>query len=315
MKLRWKIAILVGVLLIVGLGYAGNYFYNYAVVPSEKDFLKGDTSGTDKSNANPEAEEWFTAPENRQMWQLESSDGLMLSGIYLPAQKSQHKTVIVAHGYMGNAETMGVYAKMFHDLGYNVLVPDARGHGESQGDYIGFGWPERKELCPMDRSNLKRKRQGKESIVLYGVSMGAATVMMTSGEKLPANVTAIIEDCGYASVNEELSYQLDQLFGLPAFPLINVTSLVTKLRAGYFFGEADAVKQLHKNTRPMFFIHGNSDTFVPYSMLAEVYAATDAPKEKWVVKGAEHAQSYTKDPKRYQEKIAAFLEKYDHLPE
>ena len=54
---------------------------------------------------------------------------------------------------------------------------------------------------------------------------------------------------------------------------------------------------------------------VPYSMLAEVYAATDAPKEKWVVKGAEHAQSYTKDPKRYQEKIAAFLEKYDHLPE
>mgnify|MGYP007064947623 FL=1 len=98
MKLRWKIAILVGVLLIVGLGYAGNYFYNYAVVPSEKDFLKGDTSGTDKSNANPEAEEWFTAPENRQMWQLESSDGLMLSGIYLPAQKSQHKTVIVAHG-------------------------------------------------------------------------------------------------------------------------------------------------------------------------------------------------------------------------
>ena len=99
------------------------------------------------------------------------------------------------------------------------------------------------------------------------------------------------------------------------FPLINVTSLVTKLRAGYFFGEADAVKQLHKNTRPMFFIHGDSDTFVPYSMLAEVYAATDAPKEKWVVKGAEHAQSYTKDPKRYQEKIAAFLEKYDHLPE
>ena len=53
MKLRWKIAILVGVLLIAGLGYAGNYFYNYAVVPSEKDFLKGDTSGTDRSNANP----------------------------------------------------------------------------------------------------------------------------------------------------------------------------------------------------------------------------------------------------------------------
>ena len=93
--------------------------------------------GTDKSNANPEAEEWFTARKSSNVANL-NSDGLMLSGIYLPAQKSQHKTVIVAHGYMGNAETMGVYAKMFHDLGYNVLVPDARGHGESQGDYIGF---------------------------------------------------------------------------------------------------------------------------------------------------------------------------------
>ena len=165
----------------------------------QKKIFKGDTSGTDKSNANPEAEEWFTAPENRQMWQLESSDGLMLSGIYLPAQKSQHKTVIVAHGYMGNAETMGVYAKMFHDLGYNVLVPDARGHGESQGDYIGFWLARTERLCPMDRSNLKESGK-EESIVLYGVSMGAATVMMTSGEKLPANVTAIIEDCGYASV-------------------------------------------------------------------------------------------------------------------
>ena len=56
---------------------------------------------------------------------------------------------------------------------------------------------------------------------------------------------------GYTNVNEEL-YQLDQLFGLPAFPLMNVTSLVTKIRAGYFFGEADAVKQLQKNTRPIF---------------------------------------------------------------
>jgi fermentation-respiration switch protein FrsA (DUF1100 family) len=314
MKLRWKIILAVVILFVAGLGYAGNYFYNYAVVPSEKDFLKGDTAGTDKSDDDQEAETWFVAPDNRQMWQQESADGLSLSGIYLPAEKNQDKTVIVAHGYMGNAETMGVYAKMFHDLGYNVLVPDARGHGESQGDYIGFGWPERKDYQLWIDQVLEANGVD-ESIVLYGVSMGAATVMMTSGEELPANVTAIIEDCGYASVNEELGYQLDQLFGLPAFPLMNVTSLVTKIRAGYFFGEADAVKQLAKNTRPMLFIHGDADTFVPYAMLDEVYAATNGPKEKWVVEGAEHAESYSQNPAAYKEKVTAFLEKYDHLSE
>ena len=64
-----------------------------------------------------------------------------------------------------------------------------------------------------------QKNGPEETITLYGISMGAATVMMTSGEDLPKNVTSIIEDCGYTNVNEELGYQLDQLFGLPAFPL------------------------------------------------------------------------------------------------
>ncbi|MBO0424680.1 alpha/beta hydrolase [Enterococcus casseliflavus] len=312
MKLRWKIAIGVAVLAIAGLGYAGNYFYDYAVVPSEKDFLEGDTPGTDENQTGSEAQNWFTDAANREMWQLTAEDDLKLSAIYLPAEeKNQGKTAIIAHGYMGNAETMADYAKMYHDLGYNVLVPDARGHGQSEGDYIGFGWHERKDYLQWI-DEILAKNGSEETITLYGISMGAATVMMTSGEDLPKNVTSIIEDCGYTNVNEELGYQLDQLFGLPPFPLMNVTSLVTKIRAGYFFGEADAVKQLQKNTRPIFFIHGDADTFVPYAMLDILYNATDAPKEKWVVSGAEHAKSYKTDPALYKEKIAAFLEKYDH---
>lgn len=141
--------------------------------------------------------------------------------------------------------------------------------------------------------------------------MGAATVMMTAGEPLPKNVVSIVEDCGYASVNEELTYQLKELFGLPAFPLIPVTSLVTKVRANYFFGEADVVKQLHKNQLPILFIHGDADTFVPFHMLDEVYEATNGPKEKWVVPGAEHAKSYAVDPEQYRQKVKAFLEKYN----
>ena len=96
---------------------------------------------------------------------------LKLSAIYLPRTDS-HKTAIVAHGYMGNAETMANYAKMFHDLGYNVLVPDARGHGKSEGDYIGFGWHERKDYVKWIDQVLETNGQSEE-IVLYGISMGA----------------------------------------------------------------------------------------------------------------------------------------------
>ncbi|MDN6640226.1 MAG: alpha/beta hydrolase [Tetragenococcus sp.] len=305
--LKWFIIILV-ILSIGGLIYAGNYFYDYAVIPSEKDFLSPDTET--KTAETQEIEAWYTDETNRSRWHLHSEDGLKLSAIFLPADKQNGKTAILAHGYMDTAETMAEYAKMYHDMGYNVLVPDARGHGESEGDYIGFGWHERKDYLRWIDQVLQQQGQ-EESISLYGVSMGAATVMMVSGEELPENVVSIVEDCGYASVKEELTYQLKELFDLPAFPMILVTSLVTKARAGYFFEEADVTKQLAKNNLPIFFIHGKEDKFVPFSMLDEVYQATDAPKEKWAVANAAHADSYNQDPERYREKIQAFLEKYE----
>lgn len=283
------------------------YFYNYAVVPSKKSFIADDTAGTDVT-VSPE-ETWFKEEAARKSWSLTSEDGLKLEAIYIPAESKTDKNAILAHGYMGSAESMGKYAKMYHDWGYNVLVPDARGHGQSEGNYIGFGWPERKDYVQWIDRVLEEN--GKDSqITLFGISMGAATVMMTSGEELPENVKAIVEDCGYTSAEDELSYQLDDMFGLPKFPLVYVTSGITKLRAGYFFGEADAVKQLKKNKTPMLFIHGKADDFVPFSMLDQVYEATDVPKEKYIVEKAKHGEAYAKDPAMYKERVSNFLTNY-----
>lgn len=301
-----KIILGIILVLVIVLIAAGNYFYSYAVVPAKKDFLADGSKK--KSTELISAENWFNDKNNRSDWQLTSTDGLKLSAYYLPAEKDQHKTAIIAHGYMGQASDMPQYAKIYHDLGYNVLMPDARGHGKSEGDYIGFGWHERKDYLQWIDRVVKKDPQSE--IVLHGVSMGGATVMMTSGEKLPDNVKAFVEDCGYSSVKGELNYQLKQMFNLPSFPLIPVTSLVTKIRAGYFFGEADAIKQLNKNKRPMLFIHGDQDDFVPYSMLAEVYAATKGPKEQYVVHGAKHAEALSSDPSMYQKKVTEFIQKY-----
>lgn len=301
-----KIILGIILVLVIVLIAAGNYFYSYAVVPAKKDFLADGSKK--KSTELISAENWFNDKNNRSDWQLTSTDGLKLSAYYLPAEKDQHKTAIIAHGYMGQASDMPQYAKIYHDLGYNVLMPDARGHGKSEGDYIGFGWHERKDYLQWIDRVIKKDPQSE--IVLHGVSMGGATVMMTSGEKLTDNVKAFVEDCGYSSVKGELNYQLKQMFNLPSFPLIPVTSLVTKIRAGYFFGEADAIKQLNKNKRPMLFIHGDQDDFVPYSMLAEVYAATKGPKEQYVVHGAKHAEALSSDPSMYQKKVTEFIQKY-----
>lgn len=136
------------------------------------------------------------------------------------------------------------------------MLPDARGHGKSEGNYIGFGWPERKDYLQWITQVLQNNGLN-EKITLFGVSMGAATVMMVSGEDLPNNVQSIVEDCGYSSAYEELSYQLNKLYQLPPVPILQATSVVAKIRAGYYLGEADAKKQLKKNQTPILFIHGD----------------------------------------------------------
>jgi len=147
-------------------------------------------------------------------------------------------------------------------------------------------------------------------IVLFGISMGGATVMMTSGEELPSNVKVIVEDCGYTSVSDVFTYQLNDLFHMPEFPIMTAANTVTKLRAGYDLYKASALKQVAKSKTPILFVHGDKDSFVPYEMLDKVYEAAAVEKEKLVIKEAGHGEAATVDPELYWNTIWSFIEKY-----
>ena len=123
------------VLITIGLGFAVNYLFNYAVVVSEKDFIKSE-------NKAKFEEKWVFAKGNQTELTLKN-DGLKLKARYVTQPKQTSKTVIIAHGYMSEGDLMGEFADYFYSLGYDVLVPDNRGHGKSEGDYIGFGWLDR----------------------------------------------------------------------------------------------------------------------------------------------------------------------------
>ena len=96
----------------------------------------------------------------------------------------------------------------------------------------------------------------------------------------------------------------------PRFPLVEILSGYTKLKAGYFLNDADSLKQLKQNHKPMLFIHGEKDTFVPTKMVYANYHASSGPKELWLVPGASHAKSFATHPYEYQQKIEKFLNKY-----
>lgn len=186
---------------------------------AKTDVLVGPASG---GGANFFNTEWIDAADY-ETWSVTSPDGLKLSAYFVSAPSPAGRTAILAHGYSSGGKSMSPFARFFCDsLGYNVLMPDARGHGESEGKYIGFGWHERKDILLWIDKVLERTGED-SSIVLFGISMGGATVMSASGEKLPLQVKAVIEDCGYSSLWGELSYNIRRIYILPTFPLLHLT--------------------------------------------------------------------------------------------
>ncbi|MHC5248589.1 alpha/beta hydrolase [Enterococcus sp. LJL90] len=308
-----KIILIIVLLLAVVLLFAAHKLFTIAFLKTTN---RAETMESDHNRIDtPEATllqpvldkkaEWV-AKATEEMVSITSQDGLKLKGFsYSLAQPSKRWGILV-HGFDSRHEEMFDKAPYFQDLGFNVLLPDLRAHGSSEGRYIGFGWPDRKDIQLWIDFILQKEPEAE--IILYGVSMGGATVMMTAGENLPSNVKAVIEDCGYASVKEELSYQLKNLFHVPAFPLIPLVSVINKVRQGWWLGEASSTKQLAKTKLPALFIHGTADTFVPFGMLAENYQAAPTFKEKLPVAGAQHAMSGIIAGEAYWQKVKAFLD-------
>lgn len=300
-------------ILVIDIG-ASFYFYHLAIDRNVKKFLQGN----EDLEVSAEVMDVFLAGDWRD-WSKEqvyeevtitSFDGLTLQGYLLKAKEPTNKLVILSHGYLGHGKDMALYGQHYYEqLGYHIFFADARGHGRSEGDYLGFGWHER--LDQVEWTNFLVNELGENiEIVLHGLSMGAANVLMTSGEKLPANVKAIIADSPYTSVWDLFDYQINRMFHLPAFPVLHSTSGLTKLRAGYSFKEASALEQVKKAEVPILYIHGQADTFVPTELAWKLYENTKSAAEIITFPDASHGEAFVLYQEEYIQQVETFLGKY-----
>lgn len=297
--------ILICIVLITGY-ITGNFLFELALDPkSSKSAIFSNDDFETKEQMKLENNKWLE--ENASDVYIESKK-LRLHSYEVKAKKESKVWVIAVHGYTDSAYFMVGAAKQFLNYGYNVLMPDLRAHGKSEGKYIGMGWLDRLDL--MQWIDYLIATYGNIKIILYGISMGAATVMMASGERLPSNVRAIIEDCGYTSAWEEFAYELKTLFHMPTFPALYNANVITKIRAKYSLKKASAIKQVAKSKTPTLFIHGDKDKFVPFYMLDKLYEAASCKKEKLVIKNAGHAEAQAIEPERYWRVVRRFIKHY-----
>lgn len=242
----------------------------------------------------------------------ESFDGLKLYGYFIPADKPTNKTLLCIHGYRAyGIYEFGARTKYMHELGWNLLLPDDRAHGRSEGRYIGFGNLDSEDV--LEWCDYLVKRFGNDStIVLHGVSMGAAAVMAAAGSsKLPSQVKAVIEDCGFSSGYDEVVAQAKGMYHLPERPFVPICRFLLKLLAKYDLKEK-APKDLISNFKgKLLIIHGDSDTFVPTYMSQIIYDAFPGEKDLLLVKGAKHATAYVTDKRSYEEHFSKLINSID----
>ena len=181
------------------------------------------------------------------------------------------------------------------------------------GNDIQMGWKDRLDvmhwigLAP----GMFRTPADSMRLVVHGISMGAATTMCVSGEHTPDYVKCFVEDCGYTSVWDEFAHELKGRFSLPEFPLLYTASWVVRMKYGWSFGEASPLKQVAKCRKPMFFIHGDNDTYVPTAMVYPLYEAKPQPKQLWIAPGSKHALSYRDHKAEYIRKVTEFVSKWN----
>ena len=249
--------------------------------------------------ALPREDVWLTAP-----------DGARLLGRVLVPEHPNGRTMLLCHG--ARSSGIGEYrfmAPYLYKNGYTLVIPDHRGCGESDGKYMGYGTHESKDTFLWLR--YAKERFPENSIFLLGISMGAATVLMMSNHLEDAAVKGIIADCPYTSAWDEFSYQMHTSFHLPDFPILHICDLYCRALCGYAFKAASPLESVKCAKKPILFIHGSADDFVPTFMQDILFDACPTEKEKLTVEGAVHARSYYTNPMLYNQTLLTFMDTYD----
>ncbi len=324
-KLKKRTKVLIAALIAVMVIYTviGNIIVSAALVPDFMRKLEAFERVTEQGYSEMVKTDDITenaalAREETKAF-LEKSDGFkvkstsddgyeLIAACFRQAEPEGKPWVILLHGYTGWKEEMYHYAAKYYEKGFNILCPDLRCQGESDGDFIGMGWTDRYDV--LDWIGKITDSYPDAEIVLHGESMGASCAVMMSGMELPDNVKCVISDCAFTDSVSMFRKQLRDWFSIPDIGFIGSARLWLRIRGGYDLKDASAINEIKKSDIPTLFIQGDQDRIVPVSSAEELYDSLDAEKDIMIVEGAGHAQSCYKDPDAYYDRVFGFIDRF-----
>ncbi len=281
----------------------GNKISDALLKPKKREFK----DWLDENSEHEQYDEKYYFDASREEFKVLSEDGYYIVGEYLACPVESDKTIYYLHGYGVNRAEAIWFLKAYHDCGYNVVIYDHIGSGDTGGDFATMGVRESRDLHTV-RQFIEKTYGKPAKIALHGMSMGASTAMYYG--EIYGDVDCIIADCGYSNMNDIVIHQFKEQFKLPKFPFINLANIGLKLKAGYTLKDVDCLKSVssenYKDIK-LLIIHGRDDKFTPVEMAYELDKACIGEHYLEVIEGAEHATSYKTDPEKYVELMKKVL--------
>ncbi len=224
----------------------------------------------------------------------------------LVSPEPSDKYVILAHGYTDNRFGMMKYVPHYYDLGFNCILFDERGHGESAPEPCSYGPRELDYLMAVVKDTLERYGGSGFVLGLHGESLGGATVLMSLAEPLvKENVKFVVDDCGFADIVTVLKVGL-KMYHVPVWFLYPAL-LAAWVMYGFKLWKARPIDYVYGNKIPLLCMHGAKDDFIVPEHSKRVYEATGGPREIHLFEGAWHAMSAVDRPEEYGEVLSEFL--------
>ena len=235
-----------------------------------------------------------------------TSDNVNIHSYIIENPTNTNTWIILAHGYNSEGLYMTDISKYLYKMGYNVLILDFRGHGYSSDNTVSMGYLERLDIIAW--VNYINKNYDNTKIILYGYGMGANASLLAAGNSYLSNVVGIISDTAFTSLNDEINYQLKNVYNLPYSPIIMISNLLNKKDNKYSINDVSPINIVKNIKVPILFIHGSNDTLIPKNMTEELYNKTTIEKEIFIIDNAKHSETPYIDQDKYFNKIKEFIQ-------
>ena len=236
-----------------------------------------------------------------------SIDHLSIKGWLIKSQKPKG-TIVMAHGYNGNRGILDI-AKFLNDGGYNVVMFDFRGHGESEGNYISMGYYESKDV--LGAIQYLKQRKDIDMNKIYGLGQSMASAALIFAEEQKPSFKGLILESTYTDLYQDTARRFKRVYGFPKFPFATSLTFFGGLSLGVNGFSISPLKSIQYINKPILLIHDSFDDGVFIEDAQLLYDAANQPKELWVVEYAKHSSAYDSQPDEYKKKILAFLNRND----